>query len=110
MKTLADRKSQLQTRLDELDKRIHGIEDELESHNNPDWEERAVERETDEVLESMGVRAQAEISGIRQAMARIDAGTYGICVTCGDRISEKRLDLLPHSSVCRGCAGALKHN
>ena len=103
MKTLAERTIQLKDRLAELDKRVHQIEDELESHNNPDWEELAVERETDEVLESMGLSAQGEMSAIRAALVRIQEGTYGDCLKCGNPISEKRLDLVPFTGVCVGC-------
>lgn len=109
MKTLADRKTQLQARLEELDSRIHEIEGELESHNNPDWEERAVEREADEVLERLGVNAQTEMAAIKRALARIDAGEYGDCANCGTEISQERLDVLPYTSLCKNCAGASRH-
>lgn len=101
---LAQRKKALIARFRELDTRLHNIEDELDSHQAKDWEELATEREEDEVLERIGVDGIAEIERIRNALARIDDGTYGVCVTCGDEISAKRLDILPATPFCATCA------
>jgi RNA polymerase-binding transcription factor DksA len=104
MTDLAKRRTQLTDRLATLDARLHEIEDELDSHQSKDWEEMAVEREDDEVLEGLGVSGQEEIARIRAALARIEAGEYGVCVTCGEDIAEERLDLLPATPFCRRCA------
>lgn len=104
MKTLAERREQLIARLADLDERLTEIEDELDSHQSKDWEELATEREGDEVLEQMGVSGQAEIRKIKAALARVDAGEYGFCVTCGGEISQERLDLIPHTPFCKRCA------
>lgn len=101
---LAQRKKALIARLRELDTRLHNIEDELDSHQAKDWEDLATEREEDEVLERIGVDGIAEIERIRNALARVDDGTYGVCVTCGDEISAKRLDILPATPFCATCA------
>lgn len=94
----------LKARMAELDARLHTIEDELDSHQSKDWEELAVEREEDEVLEGIGASGLAEIERIRAALARIEAGEYGFCVRCGDEISTERLDVLPATPFCRNCA------
>jgi RNA polymerase-binding transcription factor DksA len=104
MTDLAQRRAQLTDRLTALEARLHEIEDELDSHQSKDWEELAVEREGDEVLESLGVSGKAEIARIRAALARMDAGEYGFCVTCGEAIAEERLDLLPWTPFCSRCA------
>jgi RNA polymerase-binding transcription factor DksA len=106
MKTIADRKAALEQRLQELDVRLHEIDEELDSHNSKDWEELAVERETDEVLEGMGLSGQAEIRAIRAALKRIEDGQYGECVACANTISEERLDVLPYAPLCKNCATA----
>ncbi|WP_071675187.1 TraR/DksA family transcriptional regulator [Nioella nitratireducens] len=97
-------RSQLMRRLETLDGKLHEIEAELESHNDPDWEEAAQEREGDEVLESLGKTDQSEIRMIKAALERMDAGEYGYCATCGDKISEDRLNVLPCTPFCRKCA------
>ena len=104
MTTVEERKKSLLTRLAELDDRIHEIEDELESHNSRDWEELAVEREEDEVLEGMGLNAQSEMAMIRAALTRIEEGEYGFCTKCGNEISAERLDVLPYTPFCKKCA------
>lgn len=98
------RKAALEKRLAELGVRLEAIEEELDSHQNRDWEELATEREGDEVLEATGNAGLTEITQIRAALARIDDGTYGDCVRCGDTIAEARLDVLPWTPLCRRCA------
>ena len=40
---------------------------------------------------------------IEAALRRIAEGTYGVCVTCADDISRKRLDALPWIERCLRC-------
>lgn len=104
MTSMKNRKTALEARLADLQGRMGAIELELDSHNAQDWEELATEREGDEVLEGMGLSAQAEIRAIHAALGRIKSGEYGYCVKCGDKIAEERLDLLPYAPLCRTCA------
>lgn len=104
MEDIKKRRATLEARLQELDERMQQIDHELDSHNSKDWEELATEREEDEVLEGMGLSAQAEIRMIKAAIARMQADEYGECVECGDVISEERLDVLPYTPFCRVCA------
>ncbi|MBN8630192.1 MAG: TraR/DksA family transcriptional regulator [Rhodobacterales bacterium] len=101
---IPDRKAQLLKRLSELGARLEAIEEELDSHQNRDWEDLATERESDEVLEATGNAGLTEITQIRAALNRIDAGSYGDCVRCGEPIARARLDLLPWTPLCRRCA------
>lgn len=104
MKSPAQRRDQLQARFDALKDRLLRIETELDSHHTKDWEDLAVEREPDEVLQDLGVAGQLEMRQIEVAFDRISAGEYGVCTKCGEVISEERLDLLPHTPFCRNCA------
>jgi len=104
MKSLEDRRAQLLARRGELETRLHEIDDELDAHQSKDWEELATEREGDEVLEGMGNAGNAELALIDAALKRIDSKEYGLCAKCGEAISEERLDLLPHTPLCRNCA------
>jgi RNA polymerase-binding transcription factor DksA len=101
---LAARRTMLEGRLIELGARLDHIEEELDSHNNPDWEDQATERETDEVLEATAKAGMAEIPRIRAALRRIADGSYGTCARCGATIEEGRLDALPWTPLCRSCA------
>lgn len=104
MKSVAERKAELDARKADLNARIAGIGAEFDSHEAKDWEEMATEREADEVLEDLGQSAQTELRMIDAALGRIDEGEYGYCVQCGSQIAEERLDLLPATPFCRDCA------
>lgn len=97
-------RQRLLDRLKDLDNRLHNIEIELEEPGNADTEERATEREGDEVLEGLGNAGLEEITMIKYALIRIDNKTYGLCTVCGEDISEDRLELIPHTPKCRDCA------
>ena len=104
MADIGARRGQLMARLKELDHRLHDIEDELDEPHSKDWEEAAVEREGEEVLEQMGAASRQEIAGIRAALDRIRSGEYGFCVTCGSEIAARRLDAVPATPFCQKCA------
>lgn len=46
-------------------------------------------------------------SKVESALAKIEAGTYGICERCGESIPLARLDALPYSTLCVDCARRL---
>jgi DnaK suppressor protein len=39
-----------------------------------------------------------------RALERVEAGTYGICESCGKSIPIERLEVLPYSTLCVECA------
>lgn len=101
MTSTATRKQQLTQRLADLDQRLDGIAADLAGHDSKDWEDLAAERETDEVLEKMGTGSQTEMRAIKAALQRIEDGTYGQCLRCGEPIEAARLDLLPFTPFCK---------
>ena len=40
---------------------------------------------------------------IKEALEKIEDGSYGICEECGENISEKRLKARPVTTVCISC-------
>ncbi len=40
---------------------------------------------------------------IDQALARIAAGRYGICDSCGQPIAPERMEAMPHATMCIQC-------
>jgi DnaK suppressor protein len=40
------------------------------------------------------------------ALARIDAGTYGVCESCGGQVEPGRLEALPYAPYCIKCEKA----
>lgn len=107
MTTLNHRKDQLQARLSDLHARLAEIEMELDQPGSQDWEDLAVERGDDEVLEGVGLSGQQEIRMIEAALGRMASGDYGICMKCGADISDARLDVLPFTPFCSPCAAQI---
>jgi DnaK suppressor protein len=61
----------------------------------------AVERMTDAY---QARTIYATVSEIDQALDRIDAGTYGRCVSCGIMIPDERLEAVPWAALCVPCS------
>jgi DnaK suppressor protein len=53
-------------------------------------------------------RERKLILKIREALDRIDAGTYGTCEICGGDISEKRLMARPVTTMCIDCKSRME--
>lgn len=83
---------------------LQEIKDQLDETPTQDWEDRSSERQGDVVLEAMGNKEVNELRRIDAALTRIADGTYGICLKCGEPISDARLALLPDTPVCKNCA------
>tara|TARA_Y100001934_G_scaffold48479_1_gene58936 strand:- start:230 stop:574 length:345 start_codon:yes stop_codon:yes gene_type:complete len=49
-------------------------------------------------------RRKDEMQRINAALLRIDDGDYGYCLTCGEDIEKKRIELDPAIPTCIGCA------
>jgi DksA/TraR C4-type zinc finger protein len=43
------------------------------------------------------------VQQVSEALERIDSGSYGLCLQCGQPISAKRLTALPWVALCIGC-------
>jgi RNA polymerase-binding transcription factor DksA len=97
---LLQRQQYLQTRLEK-------IEHDFEQPRNRDDDDRAVERNNDEVLDELGEAGQTELLAIDAALHRVKERTFGICVKCGSAISDQRLDVVPHTPFCQSCAHEL---
>ena len=60
--------------------------------------------EDDASLEGQGALVAKEIASVKRALARIEDGTYGECVRCGEDIAPARLDARPEAALCINCA------
>lgn len=71
--------------------------------NIPDPNDRAtVESDRNFELRIRG-RERKLMDKVNEALGRIDEGTYGICVGCGEDIALKRLQARPVASFCIEC-------
>jgi RNA polymerase-binding transcription factor len=48
-------------------------------------------------------RAEQLLDQVENALARLDAGSYGICSGCGGKIPPGRLKALPYAEFCVEC-------
>lgn len=62
-----------------------------------------------EALQNQGLtknlheRERRQLELVIEALARIDAGTYGLCDDCGSGIRFERLLVFPETRTCSGC-------
>jgi DnaK suppressor protein len=47
--------------------------------------------------------AERRVREVDAALARLDAGTFGLCGSCGEPIAAARLDALPWAALCIDC-------
>ncbi|HBR18585.1 MAG: RNA polymerase-binding protein DksA [Deltaproteobacteria bacterium RIFCSPLOWO2_12_FULL_43_16] len=69
----------------------------------PDPTDRASHETDRNFLLRVKDRERKLTAKVREALQRIDTGTYGICEVCGEDISEKRLEARPVTTSCIKC-------
>lgn len=95
----------LQARLDELlDEAKTTVTDLIEGEDNfPDPTDRATAESDRNFMLRIRDRERRLIVKIREALARIDDGTFGLCEHCGEAIGIKRLRARPVTTLCIDC-------
>ena len=107
MKDLDQVRTELSTTLHEMLARHSRLTAHLRNADRElpsDWSDMAQFMENDEVLESLEVRTRERVDAIIRAVERIDNGSYTTCARCGAEIRAERLELLPTTTLCSGCA------
>ena len=66
------------------------------------------EEEADEASElekrlALEERLRESLKEVEHALEKYEAGTYGLCDSCGQRIEEGRLEAIPQASLCLSC-------
>ncbi len=106
-------KSRLEEELTELEEELRGV-GRKNPQNPADWEATAplaedVEADTNEAAdriegyeENSAILKELETryNEVKDALARIEQSTYGICKISGEPIEEKRLDADPAAQTC----------
>ncbi len=102
-------RAQLKARLADVLKRHEKIDAHLHNTDRDlpdDWSDRAQAMVNDEVLEALDDHARQEVILLKAALERMDNGTYGTCVACGEPVGDARLAALPYATRCITCASA----
>ncbi len=76
-----------------------GVGDQEELSRSDGGDRATADVATDDLLQEAG-RDSEQLEDIEAALARIDAGTYGICAACGEEIPKARLDAVPWAILC----------
>jgi RNA polymerase-binding transcription factor DksA len=106
MPNIAAAKARLEQQLADLRERQKRIAQDLAEPLNADLSEQAVEMEDDQSLEGQAAVISRQIASLSRALLRIEQGSYGECVRCGDRIAAKRLEARPEAALCFACASS----
>jgi DnaK suppressor protein len=64
----------------------------------------------EEVARSLLLTEEQILSESRAALCRLEAGTFGICESCGRAISRQRLEAVPYARLCIACARSASPN
>lgn len=99
-------RDQLEAKRDEIIKRAQQTLDQdmsLDVDDLPDEMDLA----SSEYLQSFTFRLRGRekvfLDKIQKALAKIEDGTFGVCDECGERISVKRLEARPETTLCIRC-------
>jgi RNA polymerase-binding protein DksA len=90
----------------ELAARVGKIKQDIAGGLEADSSEQASQLENQEVLDALANEGVAELAQISAALQRMDKGTYGVCVGCGQAIQVARLEARPYAAKCIDCASA----
>lgn len=88
----------------DLQNRVTSIHEHARDPLEQDSAEQAAQLGNVAVVSALESEAFTQIAQIDAALQRLEAGTYGTCVTCGEPISEGRLKVRPAATQCLECA------
>jgi DnaK suppressor protein len=74
------------------------------AERDPEFEEGAQSEHEQYTLARLTENQRREIGLIDAAIARVDAGEYGVCRDCDQEIDPRRLAALPYALLCTECA------
>lgn len=58
------------------------------------------------MIEAIGSADLKRLKAIDSAITRIKQGKYGLCIRCGKRIPQERLEAMPYALMCIECKSA----
>lgn len=104
---LLERKSNIKSSIDSIKERSfsEGTKLVLSEDSTADQHFADLGTETFERSKDLGLKdgLEADLIKVRQALKRIENGTYGLCAVCGQPIPEQRLKALPEAELCMSC-------
>jgi len=96
---LLNKKEEILEKLSET----HNESKEVETGIAQDLVDKAESSYTKEFLLSLSDTEREQLFLIDEALKRIEKSEYGVCQMCGQKISKKRLDIVPWTPFCISC-------
>lgn len=93
---LLDLKQEYQTRVYKIQHDMQNPDTDM----TQDWDDQAVINEQNDVRKNLLVEAQQNLELVKNALLRIENGTYGICAVSGEEIEPARLEAVPFATTC----------
>lgn len=107
-RTLAERRREISR---EIQDKIRDVRAETEGkETSEELDEWGIfEADTQRDIKFALIELKAHIlDQINHALSRLNEGTYGCCLECGEKIPERRLHALPFAIRCKDCEEALE--
>jgi RNA polymerase-binding protein DksA len=98
--TLLDMKRDILATIEANSSSFRSITENKEAKDEVDAASDDIDRK---MIETLGLKDAARVKQIDAAISRIRAGKYGICVKCGKKISQARLEAIPYAAHCIEC-------
>ena len=103
-------KEKLLREKEEILKQISGSSDDFEkfgtTRSGNDDVDVYLEDSDKKIMNTMLTQGSKQLELIEAALRRIEKGTYGLCLQCGKRIPQERLEAIPASVLCIECKRA----
>src|SRR4051812_42803380 len=102
-------KQYLEGKRQDIEKRMASLrsedpfEDSSRLNDNAASDTEAREEEGHERITALNTELEATLKRIKQALARIGIGKYGICERCKKSIDSARLKIFPMAEYCLTC-------
>ena len=94
----------------ELSDRLQADQAPEEPKDELGLDESAQRWEASEIKNGLDDEAVQELNQVNEALARLDAGEYGYCKSCGNQIGSARLEAMPFATLCIDCAESSEDN
>ena len=86
------------------------FEDIVEDMDPKDLADLAADDIDKKILEALNQKDLRKLRLIDSALSRAKNGRYGLCMRCGTRIPEERLNAIPYALMCIDCRSIEERN
>lgn len=97
---LEERRDRLMRLRDQQRREREGLQEQV----GQDAGDKAVREEGLDLLDQLDEGEREELRMIDSALMRVQSGSYGTCIECGEEIAPERLQALPYTPRCIDCA------